>query len=413
MKGWGSWRTLVALGGIAFLGLVGGCAAPAAAQAGADSIRVIRGTVTLPGGGPAVGTPVSAGDSKGTITTALTDREGRFVLRVRWAGLLWIRAQTVGWEAEMALSSDAESDGIILPLYPVPVEIVGIEAIVDGQCDARLEDPGRSLFSTLLAAVGLVRDFRDESDSARVVILRYQDDGAYPNPDPSLLDGLTLGPRAEGFEFAIDTVDGALPELLPLVGEPGTSGYMTETRLAGLAESLLSPTLPNPRLILSEQFIGGHCWGPRVVSQEVGVGLAFVPKSSMENYYHLSGVLWFPDAGRGAWTLEARHSGLPVPEGTLQAVMPAQQYPPLFVPLRNDVRFRQVVQFSIGDSVLRLEKVQLSIPTPTNTTLDFISDRLRSARERGVQIRPRPSDYWRETHWLMETFMRYEYEIMR
>ena len=268
----------------------------------AAGAQIVRGDVVEEGsGGPLPGVLVAliAADGR-TAVAALTDEEGRFALRAPSAGRYTLRAKRIGIRMrsgapfELAAGETRPAHLVLSPLPAVqPVvavsgttECVGNPA--DNQATASLWDDARAA----LTATTMTRRLRQFAATVSHVERE--------------LDPVSLRVRKEQ-KSPPQTGAAERPFFSAPAGELSRNGFVR-----ALADGSTSFFAPDAEVLLSDAFIGDHCFrveqGTR--KDEGLIGLAFEPVPSRK-LPDVRGVLWLDAKTRDLKRLDYRYTLLP------------------------------------------------------------------------------------------------------
>ncbi len=245
---------------------------------------------------PIPGAVVTLKDSTGAdVASTLTDEQGRFLLRAPSAGRYSLRAERIGFQstttALLSLASDATRE-IRLESSEQAVELEGVVATGERRCTVRPE--------SALRTAALWEEARKALEAARLAerkrMLRYDVVEYQRELDPHKL-AVRTEERARHSDYARHPFGAKLS-----AAELSRGGYIQQR--GGTTYYYA----PDPDVLLSDEFLGDHCF--RVQTGDTLVGLAFEPVGGRK-VPEIEGTMWLEPHSAELRTVEYRYTRLP------------------------------------------------------------------------------------------------------
>ena len=262
--------------------------------------QVVRGqTVVDPKGEPAPGVVVQLLDSTGaaTLSWALSDERGHFLLRAVCRGRFLLRAIRIGMRPlRLPVVLDSVDTSIVLRMTPVPLSLPPVVARDARLCDTR-PDSGPAL-GTLW----------NDAESALLGTSITRNSRAYT---------FAAVDYTRDFDFRTRELEAVeLKDVRSTGARPWTSVPASELRRNGfvvIGRDSATFIAPDIETLVSRDFIGSHCFelGAHGLAADSLVGIDFTPAGAPK-HSEVSGTIWLDRATHELRSIEFHyvHLGL-------------------------------------------------------------------------------------------------------
>jgi len=250
--------------------------------------QMIRGRVFLPDSStPAAGIVVvvtGPGGVNVTAARALSTTIGDYALHLKAAGRYELRALRIGFRPIVARVDVAPGATTVqdIILSSLPVVIAGMDVRGDGDCALKGRD-GQTFLQLWEQARGALAATQlwEESGALDVQLIRV--DGHMDAPVSYWDSVFAVVDTLSARESAVDRSFAATP--------PETLAVRGYVRMKEGGRTVYD--MPNAETLLSDQFVGGHCFSIRSSGEHKDwIGFGFTPRETAKDIPDIRGVLW-------------------------------------------------------------------------------------------------------------------------
>jgi hypothetical protein len=295
--------------------------APATVTAQTLSGRVLMPDSLTPASGIVVTVSTPSGSVMGRV---LSSANGAYSVRLKAGGSYDLRALRIGYRPSVIrlVVSATDTTRRDIVLNSLPVEIAAM--LVDGDRDCTLKGKDGQRFLSLweqaraaLAATSLSEQ-AGVLDVDQIRVNGHMDAVRTWSQDPNAHESVdTLTARHIALSRAFASTP---PETLAAVGYVRAS-----------ADGRPVFDMPNAEALLSDDFVGAHCFRLRGNSDHPDwIGLGFEPRRRVDGYVDIDGTLWIDRATAELRTVDFQYANLP------KRSYPACDTAP-FIPVRGDI----------------------------------------------------------------------------
>lgn len=254
----------------------------------------VRGRVVLPDSvTPVASARLEVRDTTGTtVGRAVTGQDGRYAIQLPGSGSYELLASRIGYgpvRMPLAAVTTAEIRTLDVFIAEQPLRLDAIDVTGNDRC--RMNRGERARFVELwLKARAALRPHLAEAGGSweiRSVVLRRTEDGPI-----SLVSGLLWNPNQRHPQ--VDSTDGREDVGNDFLAT--TSGEILAARgyVRGPVGVAVPNDVPNPEAVLSDAFLGSHCFGVEAgpSGHSDWVGLSFRPATDIDSLTDVAGTLW-------------------------------------------------------------------------------------------------------------------------